>query len=215
MARTRIAIISAIGNARLKATLCVLAGGESRRMGRPKALLPVGSTTLLEWVIDRLEPHFDEVLVSLSKPPAELPATLTAKSVFDLHPQAGPLAGVEAALAGARNETVFVVACDMPRVTPALARALVAASAGHDAAVPRIEGRPEPACAAYRRGASGPVGAALRADRRQAAEALADLDVRYLDEDELAAAGAGPHTFANLNTQADYRYFLEGLRRRG
>jgi molybdopterin-guanine dinucleotide biosynthesis protein A len=183
-------------------------------MGRPKALLPVGSTTLLEWVIDRLEPHFSEVLVAVAKPAAELPRGLAATVVVDLHQRAGPLAGVEAALAAARYEPVFAVACDMPRVTPALARALVLASKGHDAAVPRLEGRPEPACAVYRRSAAGPIGAALRADRLKAADALGELDVRYLDEAELEPIGVTGRTFANLNTPADYEEFLAGLRRR-
>jgi molybdopterin-guanine dinucleotide biosynthesis protein A len=214
MARTRVAIISAIANRPLEATLCVLAGGESRRMGRPKALLPVGSTTLLEWVIDRLEPHFAEVLVAVGRPAIDLPPGLTATVVFDLHQRAGPLAGVEAALASARYEAVFAVGCDMPRVTPALARALVVASEGHDASVPRLDRRPEPACAVYRRSAAGPISAALGADRLKAADALGELDVRYLDEAELEPIGVTSRTFANLNTPADYQEFLAGLRRR-
>ena len=55
----------------------------------------------------------------------------------------------------------------------------------------------------------------MRADRRRAADALAELDVRYLDEKELEEAGGGRLTFANLNTPADYRDFLEALRRSG
>jgi molybdopterin-guanine dinucleotide biosynthesis protein A len=199
----------------MPATLCILAGGESRRMGRPKALLPVGSTTLLEWQIDRLGTHFQETLVSAAGPDAPLPPKLEAKVITDLHVRSGPLAGVEAALAAAAHDPLFVVAVDMPRVTPALARALVGAARGHDAAVPRLDGRPEPACAAYRRSAAGPIGAALRADRRRAADALAELDVRYLDEEELEAVGASLITFANLNTPGDYREFLEALRRSG
>ena len=199
----------------MPATLCILAGGESRRMGRPKALLPVGSTTLLEWLIDRLGPHFREVLVSVAGTATSLPPKLDATIVTDLHVRSGPLAGVEAALAAASHDPVLVVAVDMPRVTPALARALVAACRGHDAAVPRLDGRPEPACAAYSRSAAGPIGASLRADRRRAADALAELDVRYLDEKELEEAGGGRLTFANLNTPADYRDFLEALRRSG
>jgi molybdopterin-guanine dinucleotide biosynthesis protein A len=184
-------------------------------MGRPKALLPVGSETLLEWVVDRLGPHFREVLVSVADAGVPLPARLEARIVGDLHLRSGPLAGVEAALAAAAADTVFVVACDMPRVTPSLARALVEASRGHDAAVPRLDGRPEPACAAYRKSAAGPIGACLRAERRRAADALAELDVRYLDEADLERAGASRLTFANLNTPADYRAFLDALRRSG
>jgi molybdopterin-guanine dinucleotide biosynthesis protein A len=174
----------------------------------------VGSATLLEWVVDRLEPHFAEVLVSVASPSVALPPALEANAVYDLHQRAGPLGGVEAALAATGHDVVFVVACDMPRVSPRLARALVAASMGHDAAVPRLQGRPEPTCAAYRRSAAGPIGAALRAERLKAAHALGELDVRYLDDAELEAAGATPNTFANLNTPADYQEFLAGLRRR-
>jgi molybdenum cofactor guanylyltransferase len=205
----------AIANGPMPATLCILAGGESRRMGRPKALLPVGSTTLLQWQIGRLGPHFRETLVSAAVPDAQLPPKLEAKVIMDLHVRSGPLAGVEAALAAAANDPVFVVAVDMPRVTPALARALVDAAQGYDAAVPRLDGRPEPACAAYRSSAAGLIGASLRADRRRAGDALAELDVHYLDEEELEAVGATLLTFANLNTPGDYREFLEALRRSG
>jgi hypothetical protein len=47
------------------------------------------------------------------------------------------------------------------------------------------------------------------------ADALAELDVRYLDEEELEAVGVTRITFANLNTPGDYREFLDALRRSG
>jgi molybdenum cofactor guanylyltransferase len=190
------------------ATLLVLAGGASRRMGRPKALLPVGATTLVEWLVARLAPAFDHLLVAAAGPD-QVPAGLRHRLVHDLHAGAGPLAGVEAGLAASPHETLLAVACDMPRVTAGLARRLVDAAEaepGLDAAVPRLGGRPEPACAAYRRSAAGPIAAALGAGRLKAADALAELRVRWLD-------GEDPELFANLNTPADYRAFLEGLDR--
>jgi len=180
-------------------------------MGRPKALLAVAGKTLLEWQVERLGPGFKEVLVSVARDLQNLPPALQATVVFDLHRDAGPLAGVEAALAHAGHEVVFAVGCDLPAVGLRLARALVEASSGHDAAVPRPGGRVEPACAAYRRSAAGPIGAALRAGRFKAADALAEIDARYLDDAELAAAGAGPLSFQNLNTPADYEAFLSIL----
>lgn len=41
----------------MEASLLVLAGGDSRRMGRPKAWLEVGDTTLLRYVVERLAPR--------------------------------------------------------------------------------------------------------------------------------------------------------------
>ena len=189
----------------LAATLLLLAGGESRRMGRPKALLPVGSVTLVEWVAQRLAPEFEDLLVA-GRDPEQVPAGLRPHFVADLHPGAGPMAAVEAGLAAAPHEVVVAVACDMPSVGPDLARRLAASSEGWDAAVPRVAGRPEPACAAYRRSAAATITAALEDRRRKAADVLGDLRVRWLD-------GEDPAAFASLNTPEDYRAFLDATRK--
>jgi hypothetical protein len=42
----------------MQASLLVLAGGHSRRMGHPKAWLKVGDTSLLRYVVERLAPTF-------------------------------------------------------------------------------------------------------------------------------------------------------------
>jgi molybdenum cofactor guanylyltransferase len=188
----------------LPASLLLLAGGASRRMGRPKALLPVADVTLIEWIAQRLAPHFEHLLVAVREE-AQLPPALRPHLVRDLHLGAGPLAGVEAGLAASPHDTVVAVACDMPHVTPALCRRLAAGAEGVDAAVPRLAGRPEPACAAYRRSAAGPIAAALAEGRSRATDALAELRVRWLDEEDA-------RLFSNLNTPRDYRRFLDALR---
>jgi molybdopterin-guanine dinucleotide biosynthesis protein A len=185
------------------ATLLVLAGGRSRRMGHPKALLPVRGRTLIEWVARRLEPCFEELLVAAGEP-AQLPPGLRGCFVGDLRPGAGPLAGIEAGLSVARYPTLVAVACDMPYVTPALARRLVAAATGHDAAVPRAGGRAEPACASYRRTARDPISAALDRGRLRASEALAGIDVKWLED-------VDRKLLASLNTPQDYQSFLAAI----
>src|SRR5712692_903530 len=175
----------------MRATLLVLAGGQSRRMGRPKAMLPVAGGTLIEWMLDRLAPGFQEALVAAG-PETELPP-LQTRVVEDRLPGAGPLAGIEAGLGAARSDVVFAVACDMPFVSLELARKIVRAAPRHDAAVPRLDGRPEPACAAYRRSARSAIESALRQGRLRAAEVLRDLDVRWLDD-------LDPAAFKNINT---------------
>ena len=186
----------------LKATLLLLAGGESKRMGQPKALLPVGAITLVEWLAQRLGGSFDEVLVSANDPQL-VPRGL--RMVRDRRAgHLGPLAGIEAGLAAAGNEAVVAVACDMPHVTPALARQLVDLSDGHDAAVPRLGGRPEPALACYRQTAAWAIGEALDMGRLKAAAALDHLDVAWLDD-------ADRKLFWNINTPKDYQVFLSAL----
>src|SRR4029079_1526521 len=115
----------------MEATLLVLAGGESRRMGRPKAWIEVGDTVLLRYVVDRLGPAFSEVVVSFAEP-EQMEQHLPYRVVFDRKRSAGPLAGLEAGLMAARFDVLFAVACDMPYVTQSTAQLAVAAARTSD-----------------------------------------------------------------------------------
>ena len=183
----------------VEATLLVLAGGASRRMGRPKAWLEVGETILLRWVADRLAPDFAEVLVSFAEP-EQLEQPVPYRVVFDRKLAAGPMAGIEAGLAAARLDPVFVIACDMPYVTRGVATLAVAAARTCDAAVPRIGGRPEPVCAAYRKSALPIITESLNAGNRRAADVLASLDVTWLED-------VSGEVVRSLNTPDDYLRF--------
>lgn len=190
----------------MAATLLILAGGDSRRMGRPKATLPVRGRTLVEFVADRLAAEFAELVVSANDPDLVPPALAQrGRIVRDLHPAEGPLAGIEAGLAAAGHGVVFAVACDMPNVTPALARRLVRSCEGHEAAVPIVGGRPEPVCAAYARSAGPAVRAALASGRRRAGEVLERLEVAWVVD-------VNPDEVRSLNTPEEYRRFLDALR---
>jgi len=177
----------------------VLAGGDSRRMGRSKAWLEVGDTYLLRYVASRLAPEFTDVMVSFAEP-EQLEQPVPYRVVFDRKPSAGPLAGIEAGLSAAREEVMFVVACDMPYVTVDLAQAAVAAVRGCDAAIPRVDGRPEPVCGAYRRSALPAIAAALDAGLLKAADVLEGLDVTWLE-------GIEATQFRSLNTPDDMGRF--------
>jgi molybdopterin-guanine dinucleotide biosynthesis protein A len=183
----------------VQASLLVLAGGDSRRMGRPKAWLEVGGTTLLRVVADRLAGAFSEVMVSFAEP-EQLQAPVPYRVVFDRKVSAGPLAGLEAGLAAARQDVVFAVACDMPYVTPELAQMAVAAARGVDAAIPRIAGRVEPLCGAYARSALGVITNALNSGRFTAADVASELEVTWLE-------GFDPGVFRSLNTPSDLERF--------
>lgn len=187
----------------MEATLLVLAGGTSRRMGRPKAWLEVGDTILLRWVVDRLAPAFSEVMTAFAEP-EQLEQPVPYRVVFDRKRSGGPLAGIEAGLLAARVDPVFVIACDMPYVTSQLAHIAVAAARTCDAAVPRIDGRPEPVCAAYRKSALPYITAALDSGSRRAAEVLAGMDVTWLED-------VDSEVVRSLNTPDDYLRFRTSL----
>ena len=183
----------------MQASLLVLAGGDSRRMGRPKAWLKVGDTYLLRYVAERLAPAFSEVIVSFAEP-EQLEEPVPYRVVFDRRTPAGPLAGLEAGLVAARNEVIFAVACDMPYVTQEIAQLAVVAARRCDAAIPRIDGRPEPVCGAYRRSALPFVTGAVNTGRLKASDLSAELDVTWLED-------LDPQLFRSLNTPQDLELF--------
>jgi molybdopterin-guanine dinucleotide biosynthesis protein A len=183
----------------MDATLLVLAGGSSMRMGRPKAWLKVGDKILLRWVIDRLAPDFAEVITAFAEP-EQLEEPIPYRVVFDRRRSAGPLAGIEVGLEAAHHDPIFVIACDMPFVTRDVAEMAVVAARTCDAAVPRVDGRPEPVCAAYRKSALRHISASLDAGGRRAADVLDRMDVTWLDQ-------VSSDVVRSLNTPDDYLRF--------
>ena len=187
----------------MEATLLVLAGGDSRRMGRPKPWIEVGETVLLRYVVERLAPAFSEVVVSFGEP-EQMEQLVPYRVVFDRKRAAGPLAGLEAGLLAARHEVLFAVACDMPYVTSSVAEVAVAAARSCDAAIPRHDGLFEPVCGAYRKTALPTIVGALDAGNYVAHDVVESMDVTWLE-------GLDPAQFENLNTPADLERFRVAL----
>src|SRR5262249_10446630 len=85
----------------------VLAGGASRRMGRPKASLPYGAGTLLDFQIAKLSPIFDDVFV-VAKEPLRA-ADASARVVLDGVKEHAAIYGLVRSLEEAQDR-VFVLA---------------------------------------------------------------------------------------------------------
>ena len=187
------------------ATLVLLAGGRSTRMGTPKRDLKVGTQTLLEWMVARLGSAFADTLVCGASAPKG------ARAVADLRTDGGPLAGVEAGLRTARTDFAFVLACDMPRASARLAELLIERCAGHDAAVPRTA-LAQPLCAAYARAAATKISAFLDRGGHRVIRALDSLDVTYVEASDLLRVGIDTQELVDMDTPADYEAFIASLR---
>jgi molybdopterin-guanine dinucleotide biosynthesis protein A len=183
----------------MEATLLVLAGGLSRRMGRPKPWIEVGDTVLLRYVVERLAPAFSEVMVSFGEP-EQMEQLVPYRVVFDRKRSAGPLSGLEAGLMAAHHDVVFAVGCDMPYVERSTAELAVAAARSCDAAIPRHDGLFEPVCGAYSKSALHAITSALDAGNFVAHDVAEYLDVTWLE-------GLDPVQFESLNTQSDLERF--------
>lgn len=186
----------------------ILAGGSSRRMGRPKALLPFEGGALIEAVYRRMAGLFrDVVVVADDHGPLDF---LPCPKVPDLYRGRGSLAGIHAGLRAARTEHVFVAACDMPLLDGDLVRHLASLREGYDAVVPESDAGPEPLCAVYGKGALAAVEEALGADRRRIADLLPRIRTRTVPREEVARFDPGYRSFRNINTPDEYGALLAG-----
>lgn len=157
----------------------VLAGGQSSRMGRDKALLEVDGVPLLHRSIELLRPHAKEILVIAD--PGKYSVD-HATVIPDDSPGKGPLGGLVTALRHARYVRLLVLACDLPHINDRLLIHLKNALVGDvDAVVPRHGTLIEPLAAAYHRHAIEPFQEVLAADRLRMSDALSEVKTRFLD----------------------------------
>lgn len=157
----------------------VLIGGESRRMGRDKALLPVEGQPLAERVASTLERVVSRVVL-VGRDPAD--DRFPDRTVLaDRFPGQGPLAGLHAALLEAAGGPVFLAACDLPGLTPQLIEWILGDEPvtrdAPRARVPVAGGRLQPLCALYGPACLDPAQRALEAGRLSMHRLLDDLDV--------------------------------------
>jgi len=182
----------------------VLAGGESRRMGRDKALVCHNGTTMIERAVEALQHVTIRTIVVAST--SDKYCVPGAEVIPDLYPGAGPVGGIVTGLTAAGPGCHLVLACDMPAVKEAILNRLLEAAQDYrkcDAAVPEIGGELEPLCAAYRDTAAPKLAAFMESGRRSAREAMKRLSIIKIPEEELQLLDPDLSTFININTPDD------------
>lgn len=188
-------------------TVAIQAGGESRRMGRDKALVPFLGELLIVRVMNRLVDIADEVLVTTNRL-ADY-QFLGVPLFADLIPGRGALGGLYTALSYAREPLVAVVACDMPFVNPqllAMARDRLHATEV-DAVIPRTEKGIEPFHAVYRRHTCLPaVKAAIVSGKWRLISWLHRVEVSVLTQEEVLQNDPYQIACWNLNSIEDFRH---------
>jgi molybdopterin-guanine dinucleotide biosynthesis protein A len=182
------------------ATAVILAGGQSRRMGQDKSLMPVCGQPLIARIAEQLTPFFPEVLVSSNE--AWKYGFLDLPVIADELSGQGPLMGILSSLRAAHRERILVTACDIPVIDLTFVQTLLRLSEKADIVMPvSRDGRREPLFSVYRKTVIPQAEAVLKSGERRIVGVLPGMTV------------VGPPMpegwYYNLNTREDYDAFWQ------
>ena len=187
---------------RQNAAAIILAGGQSRRMGQDKSMLPTPNGPLIGHIANQLLPQFRQVLIAANDP--QKYHFLGLPVVPDLVPGQGPLMGIVSALEASVHDLNFVTGCDIPHMDPGFIRVLLKEATDYDLVMPRSvpqtaedHGRYEPLFAVYRKSVCGPAREILAGGGRKIAMLLDRVRARIIPMPDAP-------WYRNLNTQDDY-----------
>ena len=181
----------------------LLAGGESRRMGKDKATLLFRGKPLWQTQLELLRKlHPLELLVSAGTDPSWRPEDV--QFVEDIPPSRGPLSGLAASLVQVHTTHLLALAIDMPFMTENFLRYLCAKTEASCGVVPKIGNRAEPLAAIYPREAEIDFRSALTG----ADFSLQSLTRRLFETGKLRAIPVTEQDkgfFRNVNEPADLK----------
>lgn len=184
-------------------SLILLAGGNSRRMGRDKGMLPYRGMPLAQWILRGGRGLAAESLIIANAREAYLP--LGYPVYPDVRPGLGALGGIYSALHYAQYDLCLIWACDMPFIQPSLVRYLLTLTDGYDVVLPLdADGQPQPFCAVYRRTACLQAAARLldRGEKR-VQHIFDEVSTRRVPAQLLRACDPNLRSFINWNTPQD------------
>lgn len=179
----------------------ILAGGNSSRMKTNKALLHLQGKEIIELIVDRLRPHFSEILIISNQPHHY--SHLNLPVYCDIILNRGPLAGIHSGLKHIATTGAFFVACDMPFIDTNLAIELTNNLNDYQAVVPKQDNYLQPLHAAYRKDCLSEIEIALCSEQPKVKSFYNNVKLKYFDFKEHPEYN-WDRIFFNVNTPEDY-----------
>jgi len=186
----------------------LLAAGESKRMGKPKLLLPLGGGTVLGQTVDNLlSSNADEVIVVLGANTQEMKKAITGKPVkvvFNPDYRQGMSTSLITGLkqVSTRAQRVMVALCDQPFIEKKTYNKLVNESLNSDKGI---------TVPLYKTKRGNPIIFAI-GYKEELMQLKGDIGGREIlrkhPDDILEVAVDSGSIYINLNTMGDYRSIL-------
>lgn len=187
----------------------ILAGGRSRRMGQPKALLPLEGKPLIEHLVAALKRETSSVFVAGCPEPGlyrHLSVPVVTDVLADASGGMGPLSGIYTALRYVNQQQAGVHAllcapCDGVKLPPQFVQRMVAALGRHEVVYARDSEREQQLYCLLRCSLQEPLLAYLNSGGRKVIDWFVSRDYAVVD------FSANSFCFPNLNTPDDWQSF--------
>ena len=185
----------------------ILAGGKSSRFGSNKALAKFNGIPLIERVINVLGRIFKKLMI-ITNSPLEY-SYLKIPLYQDLVKDLGPVGGIYTGLDALNDDWAFFCACDMPFINEELIRYIAGVKDGFDAVVPKVGWKIEPLHALYSKNCLPAMKELIYKKEYQTIKAFNNINVRYVDEEEIKICDPQQKTFLNVNKQDELEQIVE------
>jgi molybdenum cofactor guanylyltransferase len=185
----------------------VLCGGQSKRMGQPKAWLPIAGEFMLPRVV-RILGQAVQPLVVVAAPKQEVPPLPGDVAIVrDKEKDRGPLEGLAAGLTylAGKVDAAYLSSCDVPFLVPAFVRRLIDLLGDYAVCVPEVDGRHHPLAAVYRLDVLDAVRHLFAENRLRPVFLFEKVPTRVVTEAELADVDPTLQSLRNLNTPEEYQ----------
>jgi len=194
----------------------VLCGGQSQRMGKPKAGLPIAGEIMLPRVVRLLSEAAVGPIVVVAAPEQEVPTLPEGiQIVRDEERGRGPLEGLAAGLAAleGRVEAAYASSCDVPFLRPAFVKRMIELLGSAQICVPRVGNYHHPLAAVYRVEVLPIVRQLLKENRLRPVFLFETGATRVVEGAELIDVDPTFESLRNLNTPQDYEQALRDAAR--
>jgi molybdopterin-guanine dinucleotide biosynthesis protein A len=186
----------------------VLVGGEARRVnGQEKYFFIYQGRTFIERLVDSLKEVVDEIILVARNPEQcrRFEKIEGIRCINDIRTGLGPIGGLHAGSVAAHGDLIFVSACDMPCINPAVISYLFEHIDDYDAAIPVWNpDMLEPLHAVYRKTAL--VTYLESHDSLSLRAMIMNLSACYIPVDEIKKIDPDLLTFTNINKIEDLEH---------
>ncbi|PMC35126.1 hypothetical protein CJ195_20250 [Bacillus sp. UMB0899] len=187
----------------------LLAGGESKRFGEPKAFAEYNGRKLWQYSMEVLKVTTEQqIIISHQDLLKEFQKATQEKILTDDHRFIGdgPKAGIYTAMKNETSEWFVILSCDIPLITADIIRRLLTyIDSDKKMIIPKIEGRVHPLIGVYHHSVFPIIEEQLESNDRKLMTLFDQVNVCFVTEKELQSDAK---TFSNINSRRDYGMLL-------